>query len=377
MRDAERPRPGRPPRETDHPLGRRLREQRLAKGWTVRELALKLGLNESAAAYVSQLEAGLKTPNERLAHQLAAVLDDESGMYRLWAQLGRRSDPLRATRAIAQLAVILQDPRLEESLRGIGDSTMITAPRSQQPLDASAMRLDSARERSDGASRRPGVKPPARTPGLGGLLRKLFSAPGADRADVAPLERPAGGEPPEAAALYRTMLEQRAADFDSPSAAGVGREWARRYLPRLPVAVPDQRGPLVRELHILPDVAEPERLLARPGVDQWETVRVDGATLVGSDPELWFASRVTGRTNSRDFGLLIGEILVMQVARRPLQPRSLCLVHRKSRLRWEMVLNNGRHSIVMDESGESFTVLDGDEARVVAVALARLERRYV
>ena len=48
---------GRPPRASSHPLGRHLRGRRELKGYTIRELATRVGLGPSAAGYISQLGA--------------------------------------------------------------------------------------------------------------------------------------------------------------------------------------------------------------------------------------------------------------------------------------------------------------------------------
>jgi hypothetical protein len=126
-------------------------------------------------------------------------------------------------------------------------------------------------------------------------------------------------------------------------------------------------------LRILPDELEPERYLSRADAAEQGTVWVDGGAFAGDDPEMWFASRVSRSSNAGAYGLQVNELIVMQAARRPSRPRSFCLVRVSGRLRWELVAFNGLHSIVLDESGESFRVLDGDDVHLVAIALARLE----
>jgi transcriptional regulator with XRE-family HTH domain len=384
MTAEDRPRPGRPARETDHPLGRRLREQRQARGWTVRELALRLGLNESAAAYISQLEAGQKTPNERVAATLAEVFEDRSGVYGLWAQLGRRTDALTATRAIARLAEILKDPRLAESLRGIGSSTMISAQRARPAADAVAMRSEQylvqqrSREIAQASQESLSAAAPRKT-GLGPALRKLFGR-GPGRSDRIKARMESGGANIHAAReqeLYRAATPLPAQAAASLPAPGVGAEWVAMYLPRVPAVRRGQEGRQVRELRILPDELEPERYLSHADAAEQGTVWVDGAGFQGDDPGLWFVSRVSRSSNAGAYGLRVGELIVMQSARRPSRPHSLCLVRVSGRLRWELVAFNGRHSIVLDDGGESFRVLDGEDVHLVAIALARLETESV
>jgi transcriptional regulator with XRE-family HTH domain len=71
----QRGRPASPPGSS---LGEYLRGLRLARGWTIRELAKAIGLSETSAAYISQMEAGLKVPHHLLAQKLAEQLGDQT-----------------------------------------------------------------------------------------------------------------------------------------------------------------------------------------------------------------------------------------------------------------------------------------------------------
>jgi len=110
----QRGRPASPPGSS---LGEYLRGLRLARNWTIRELARAIGLSETSAAYISQMEAGLKVPHHLLARKLAEQLGDPKGVFPLWAEIGGRKDPHRAAAARRELARILEDPSLMHDAR--------------------------------------------------------------------------------------------------------------------------------------------------------------------------------------------------------------------------------------------------------------------
>jgi transcriptional regulator with XRE-family HTH domain len=84
-----------------------MRERRGALGLTVRQVAVRVGLKESSASYLSQIESGAKTPHAALARRLAAALDDDPRIYLAWAATGKRSDPVETARAVQVLAETL------------------------------------------------------------------------------------------------------------------------------------------------------------------------------------------------------------------------------------------------------------------------------
>jgi len=103
---------GRPSAPPGSSLGNYLRELRLARSWTIRDLARAVGLPASSAGYLSQMEAGAKVPNVALAGKLAEQLGDPRAVFPLWAEIGGRKDPHSSALARRELARILEDPSL-------------------------------------------------------------------------------------------------------------------------------------------------------------------------------------------------------------------------------------------------------------------------
>lgn len=91
-----------------------MRQRRKVLGLTVREVALRVGLKESSASYLSQIESGAKTPHPALALRLAEALLDDPRIYLAWAATGRRSDPVETARAVQLLAGALAHPGYAE-----------------------------------------------------------------------------------------------------------------------------------------------------------------------------------------------------------------------------------------------------------------------
>ncbi len=98
---------GRPAKESFDPAGRHLRRMREDRRLTVRALAVRVGLKESAASYISQLESGAKFPSPGLALRLAEALGDDPRIYAAWAALGRRSDVAGTMRKLQALMDLL------------------------------------------------------------------------------------------------------------------------------------------------------------------------------------------------------------------------------------------------------------------------------
>jgi len=120
MNTPDAPRRGRPPKPTEHPVGGRMRQRRETLGLTVRDLALKVGLRESSASYLSQLESGAKTPHRALASSLAEALRDDPRIYLAWAATSGRSDPVESARAVQLLAETLGHPAYAGLVAGPG-----------------------------------------------------------------------------------------------------------------------------------------------------------------------------------------------------------------------------------------------------------------
>ncbi len=97
-----------------------MRQRRETLGLTVRDVALRVGLRESSASYLSQLESGAKTPHPALASRLAEALLDDRRIYLAWAATGRRSDPVETARAVQFLAETLGHPGYAGLLAGRG-----------------------------------------------------------------------------------------------------------------------------------------------------------------------------------------------------------------------------------------------------------------
>ena len=142
MSEIEPRRRGRPARPTDHPVGARLRLRREQLGLTVRETALRVGLQRSSASYLSQLESGAKTPHPDLARRLAEALDDDPRIYLAWSATGKRSDPLATARAVRTLAELLRHPGYDLSpagpQAGVSELPATVAPLRPAPATAAA-----------------------------------------------------------------------------------------------------------------------------------------------------------------------------------------------------------------------------------------------
>jgi transcriptional regulator with XRE-family HTH domain len=112
-----------------------MRQRREVLGLTVREVALRVGLKESSASYLSQIESGAKTPHPALALRLAAALLDDPRIYLAWAATGRRSDPVETARAVQLLAGTLGHPRYA-GLVAEGAPAPWLSPRAPKAADA-------------------------------------------------------------------------------------------------------------------------------------------------------------------------------------------------------------------------------------------------
>ncbi len=112
-----------------------MRQRREALGLTVRDVALRVGLRESSASYLSQIESGAKTPHSALALRLADALLDDQRIYLAWAATGARSNPVETARAVQFLAERLGHPSYA-GLVAQGGAAPWPARREPVPVDA-------------------------------------------------------------------------------------------------------------------------------------------------------------------------------------------------------------------------------------------------
>ena len=76
---------GRTPKPTSHPLGRLIRERRLAKGLSLAQLAEAVGIGPTSVSLVAAMEHGSIPPRLDVAERLAAVLEMDREPLVLWA----------------------------------------------------------------------------------------------------------------------------------------------------------------------------------------------------------------------------------------------------------------------------------------------------
>ena len=65
---------GRTPKPTDHPIGRLIRERRLALGLSLAQLAEKVGIGPTSISLIAAMEHGTLPPRRDVAEKLADVL---------------------------------------------------------------------------------------------------------------------------------------------------------------------------------------------------------------------------------------------------------------------------------------------------------------
>jgi len=76
---------GRVPKPTTHPLGRLIRERRLAKGLSLAQLAEAVGIGPNSVSLVAAMEHGSIPPRRDVAERLAAVLEVDREPLLMWA----------------------------------------------------------------------------------------------------------------------------------------------------------------------------------------------------------------------------------------------------------------------------------------------------
>jgi transcriptional regulator with XRE-family HTH domain len=296
------PRRGRPPKPTGHPVGGHMRQRREALGLTVREVALRVGLRESSASYLSQIESGAKTPHAALALRLADALLDDRGIYLAWAATGKRSDPVDTARAVQLLAERLEHP----SYAGLV------------------------------AERGPGPWPARREPEAAGAA---LAAAG-----------------PEAARLERARPIPGAREPDPGAPAGA--------LAEIPATPPAGAAPQAKIL--VPEIAEGtdpgEGLRSNPEVRQ--THRVAADSLAGIEPPVRpFAFRLSSAGAPRVGDVLVaGDLAIVSRKSWPLERFAPYAVRLSGHLVLSRVLWNGRQLLLLPgRDGSDFIVLDAPD----------------
>jgi transcriptional regulator with XRE-family HTH domain len=76
---------GRAPKPTSHPLGRLIREQRIAKGLSLAQLAEAVGIGPTSVSLIAAMEHGSIPPRRDVAERLSAVLDLDREPLLMWA----------------------------------------------------------------------------------------------------------------------------------------------------------------------------------------------------------------------------------------------------------------------------------------------------
>jgi len=76
---------GRTPKPTSHPLGRLIRERRIAKGLSLAQLAESVGIGPTSVSLIAAMEHGSIPPRRDVAERLAAVLELDPEPLLMWA----------------------------------------------------------------------------------------------------------------------------------------------------------------------------------------------------------------------------------------------------------------------------------------------------
>jgi transcriptional regulator with XRE-family HTH domain len=279
-----------------------MRQRRRVLGLTVRELARRVGLKESSASYLSQIESGAKTPHPTLALRLADALLDDPRIYLAWAATGRRSDPVETARAVQLLAGALGHPRYAEL---VAEGGCATWPSRSDPRVTAATLAAAGPEPDDLAQARP-------LPGAGESHR------------------------------------------DAPA----------HELPGIPPAPPVADVPLARIL--VPEFEEGvdpgDGARANPGV--LEAHRVSASSLAGIEPPVRpFAFRLSsGGARRVDDVLAAGDLAIVSRKSWPLERSAPHAVRLSGHLILSRVLWSGRQLLLLPGRDESdFIVLDAPD----------------
>lgn len=308
---------GRPSRPTTNAMGQYLRSLREERGLTVRELARAVGLPESSASYISQLEAGHKAPNPELAMLLGQQLRDRQGVFRLWALTSpRANDPRTVAMALRELSRLLGDP-------SIANDSLFD--------DYRRTRIEAASE-SLAARRIP---------------------------------------PPESAMYDEPAIARLSLRSDESIAAHAREVHHDRGDVRIPFVIED----VLLHSHVGEDLLRPA-LLERYSN---RTLRLEAAAARTLPLEGAFACEVTDRLRARVSQLLrTGDVIVFTRQVLPIVPQDVYLVRsqRQHGLVLSLVMHNGDELLLLPDQGRSdFEVLParGDHA-LLQVLIAHVAR---
>jgi transcriptional regulator with XRE-family HTH domain len=78
---------GRMPKPTDHPIGRLIRERRLALGLSLAGLAEKVGIGQTSVSLIALMEHGTLPPRRDVAEKLADVLGLDRDLLLEWSSM--------------------------------------------------------------------------------------------------------------------------------------------------------------------------------------------------------------------------------------------------------------------------------------------------
>jgi transcriptional regulator with XRE-family HTH domain len=122
---------GRTPKPTDHPIGRQIRERRLALGLSLAALAEKVGIGPTSVSLIALMEHGTLPPRRDVAEKLADVLGLDRDLLLEWSSM--RVSPHMPSE------VLQQRQEYDAALRDSWESnTWAAASAVEQPLQRRA-----------------------------------------------------------------------------------------------------------------------------------------------------------------------------------------------------------------------------------------------
>lgn len=299
---------GRPALPPGHALGEYLRKLRDARGMTVRGLAKAVGLPETSAGYISQLESGLKAPSRELAAVLAKVLGDTRGIFWLWSMTARRAKPAQAAVARRQLARLLDDPSIAND------------PHFTHPLMA---RIETARR---------------------ALFERVgFSKGVEEERRGLRLEMPSAHDEKESIPMRRRMslggsMKPEQAELLAMAGSVQGREGYPSRIPLLPEGMDPTRAGSYGELEELA---------------RGRSVRVDPEVMRALRLHMPFAYRLSEQGARRVTSLLrSGDVVILTRETGPVVPHEVYAVRLGGEIVLSLLMFNGRELLLLPDEGE-------------------------